>query len=237
MCDYKEEQDNEVEALQSMYPEEFTVIETSPFYQFSISIKPDPHNSDFFQDLAVCLNVAYKEQYPEEKPEIKIVGEGEITEENIEELEALIEEQMEMNLGMVMVFTIVSCVTEWLEELAKKIKDEIEEEEKRLADERDMARQREETPQFFGTALTKENFLEWREKFERELKAADKGNKTGKGGKGAAETGKGKLTGRQLFEGDVTMKDSDNAFWEEGDVDVDESLFEEDLSNLEIEGE
>ena len=144
-----------------------------------------------------------------------------------------------MSIGMVMVFTIVSAVSEWLEGVARQIQDDIIAEEKRIADEKDLARQREETPQFFGTAVTRENFLEWRSSFEKEQKVlseqAAKGT-SGKGGKGTPEGGKkSKLTGRQLFEGNSNLKDSDNAFWEEGDVDVDESLFEDDLGDLEEE--
>ncbi len=38
MTDYAEEQANEIEALESIYPEEFTLIEASPNHIFQVPI-------------------------------------------------------------------------------------------------------------------------------------------------------------------------------------------------------
>ncbi len=38
MTDYAEEQANEIEALESIYPEEFTLIQASPHHVFQVPI-------------------------------------------------------------------------------------------------------------------------------------------------------------------------------------------------------
>ena len=79
--------------------------------------------------------------------------------------------------------------------------------------------------------MTVESFLVWRAKFDEE---------TGRAALKQAKEVNKKLTGRQLFERDASLANSDLAFIKEGDavegVSVDETLFQ-DLEDLDLDDE
>lgn len=65
-----------------------------------------------------------------------------------------------------------------------------------------------------GTPVTRENFLAWRSRFEKEMEAKtkteeEKGGVTAAAMSGIAAQKAGRLTGRQLFEADSTLAQSD----------------------------
>lgn len=92
--DYKEEQQNEIDALDSIYCGEMTskrrliknkkicfnlkirfipVLGTEPYYQFEIPIKSDEFDSDKHDiALSCCLKFEYVEKYPDEPPIVEI---------------------------------------------------------------------------------------------------------------------------------------------------------------------
>lgn len=79
-----------------------------------------------------------------------------------------------------------------------------------------------------GTPCNKENFLAWKEKFEKEMAAEDEGNEEKKERSG--------MTGYDYFRNKVTNlealeKEAEEAAGEadEDEEDVDEALFEEDI--------
>ena len=80
-----------------------------------------------------------------------------------------------------------------------------------------------------GTPVTRDAFMIWKAKFDQEmlLLNADEIQK--------AELKRKKLSGRQLFEMDLTLATSDANYIEDGDVDIDESLFENELEDLDLE--
>ncbi len=151
--------------------------------------------------------------------------------------------QCEENLGMPVIFTLASHLSEQLsiqsenrqilhrENLERKQREEEEAEQKR----------------FEGTRVTVETFIKWKVKFDAEQAELTKAIKVD-------ETDSKKLTGRQLFEKDRSLYDSDIKFISgEGMiqhvfidycqvfrfvlggevVEVDESLFE-DMLDLEL---
>lgn len=220
--DYREEQRNELEALESIYFEEFSQLSEDPVV-FSISVKSDVHEDNAVESYACALKITYTPQYPDKLPQIEIIDSENLTDTDEEDLLHCVEQYGNENLGMAMVFSLVSCAQEWLNkkyDIAKK--DQEEESEKRL-----IAAEEEERKRFEGTRVTVEAFMAWKRAFEDELGISKKKEKDTK-----------KLTGRELFMQDQTLNESDLKFLVEGGdpVTVDESLFQ-DLDDLGLEDE
>lgn len=204
MTDFQDEQKNEIEALESIYPSELQVLATSPYHVFTIEIKGDAGDRPEDEAMSVTLKFTYVPQYPEEGPLIEAEESENLTDEDIEALMAVLKEQVEENLGMAMIFTLVSAASEWLNQHSddKQIR---EEEAKRLQKEREEEAER---VKFEGTRVTVECFLAWKDKFDAEMaeiKNREKQNTTSL-----------KLTGRELFEKDKNLIDSDLQFMQEG---------------------
>jgi len=230
MTDYKEEQSNEIEALESIYPDEFEVLETKPHHKFSVEIKSDFVPNEYGVEIdqaCISLIIGYTATYPDDQPVMEIIPIENIEEEDLEELRTELVAQCEENLGMVMVFTLVSHSLEWLnthiENIYQSAKDE-EERKKKALEEAEQKR-------FEGTRVTMESFLSWKSKFDEEMKTKAQIEKEKEKNK--------KPTGRELFTTDITLNESDLAFLGEGEtaeVAIDESLFE-DLDDLDLDDE
>ncbi|CAG9856824.1 unnamed protein product [Phyllotreta striolata] len=222
--DYLEEQKNEVEALESIYYGDFQVISTEPM-TFSIPIKTEEFELDSGNGISCELVVTYTPKYPEEKPIIELQDIENLNNEYEEQLLEYLNEQITENLGMVMVFTLVSSAQEWLNVKWEEVKKENDD---RLA-RKLKAEEEAEQKKFDGTRVTVEAFMKWKKSFEDELGITKKKLSMEKEGR--------KLTGRELFMTDNTLNESDLKFLDEGDaVKVDESLFQ-DLEDLDIDDE
>ncbi|TRY55119.1 hypothetical protein DNTS_033228 [Danionella cerebrum] len=215
MTDYGEEQRNELEAIESIYPDSYTVLTEKPT-SFTITVASDAGEND--EMVEVTLKFTYVEKYPDEPPLWEI-----FSQENLEDSDA---EEAEENLGMVMIFTLVTAVQEKLNEIIDKIKSRREEEKLQKQREAEEAEKR----AFQGTVVTIENFLSWKAKFEEEMMDLKR-----KKIKEEEQSGKKKLTGKQLFETDHNLDTSDIQFLEDGgnSVEVDESLFQ-DMDDLDL---
>jgi len=223
MGDYLQEQQDEMEAIESIYSEEIDILDTSP-HRFTIPVKTDDYDEDEGLGRMVLLKFSFTKTYPSEAPLVEVEESENMEEDGIlDDMAAHIKEQIEENLGMPMIFTIISAMIEWLGETNDRLKREAEEEAQRIKD----AADEEERKKLEGTKVTIESFLAWKADFDKERmeKMLVK-----------EKTGKEKLTGRELFMTDTTLNESDLKFLAEaGDtaVTVDESLFE-DLEDLDI---
>lgn len=222
MTDYEEEQKSEIEALQSIYPDEFSVLQSTPFNRFTVSLKTEDYEDT---EGAFCLiGFTYVPKYPDEAPVIEMVDSSNLDDNVVEELLDYLNNLAEENLGMVMVFTLISSAQEWLgskvDELKKKRLEEIE----RNAKEKEEA----ERKKFEGTRVTVESFLSWKAAFDAEMTQLRKIQQKD-------ECVTGRLTGRELFEHDHSLNESDIQFLQDGEeeVKVDESLFQ-DLEDLDL---
>ena len=223
MTDYQEEQTNEIEALESIYPDEFTLVESTPSHCFQLPLhsEADPPAED---EVSCTLQFTYTKTYPDAAPVMEILNPDNLNEDDVQTIDTLLKEQAEENLGMVMIFTLVSAVLEKLSDIANAIaqrREQEKEEELRRIEEA-------ERKKFEGTRVTIETFLAWKTKFDAEMDEIKKRS-------GQVEKESNKLTGKELFMKDNTLDDSDVKFFEtEGDaVHVDESLFE-DMEDLEL---
>lgn len=117
-----------------------------------------------------------------------------------------------------MVFSMVSIAKDTLTEILQTNKARREREEyervQRELEEEERKRQ--------GTKVTPESFNEWKAAFDAEIAEKERIEK----GVKREDPKMLKPTGRQLFERDHSLARSDATFMEEGDVDVDISLFE-----------
>lgn len=165
--DYKDEQCNEIEALESIYCGElestcrvepsnlstyssllafnrdtrfliavsrekskktcifvsfFIVLTTEPFHTFAIPIKTEEYEPETENGLSCRLEFTYTPKYPDEPLLISITEQENFEDGDDGKLKAHLAEQMNENLGMVMVFTLVSAAQEWLNVQWDKIK-------------------------------------------------------------------------------------------------------------------
>ncbi|KAF6024112.1 hypothetical protein EB796_017602 [Bugula neritina] len=195
----KEEQMAELEALESIYIDELEVHTTEPYPSFTITISSqgldDPERE---QDSEMCeLMFTFTPQYPEEGPEILINFETE-REERIAEISDIKDAVVEESLGMSMVFTIVSAITDKLNEYFDentRLREDAAELAIKLAEEA-------ERKKFEGTKCTVENFMAWKLKFDEERQKERKAAKL-------KLHDASKLTGYELFMIDKTLDESD----------------------------
>ncbi|KAH8332524.1 hypothetical protein KR074_004734 [Drosophila pseudoananassae] len=223
---YKEDQTNEVEALDSIYCGEMEVLATEPFHKFQIPIATEEYNAEENDNGLACkLIFTYTETYPDGAPLVEI-EEPENFEDTFEErlLEHL-RQTIEENLGMEMVFSLVSSAQEWLNERWDEHKNQ--QEEQRVKKLKEV--EEEERKKFEGTRVTVETFMKWKIDFEESTGIAAKREKN---------NSSKKLTGRELFMCDNTLNDSDIKFLlEAGEniekVKIDETLFQ-DIGELDL---
>ncbi|XP_077577422.1 RWD domain-containing protein 1 [Stigmatopora nigra] len=224
MTDYAEEQRNELEAIESIYPDSFTVLSEDPI-SFTITVTSDAGENG--ETVEATLKFMYVESYPDDPPLWEVHSQENLENNDIEDILTLLQQQAEENLGMVMIFTLVTAVQEKLNKIVDLMKTRQEEEKLRQEREAEEA----EKVAFQGTVVTIENFLAWKAKFELEMVELRR-----KRQKEEEQSGKAKLTGKQLFERDHNLDTSDIQFLEDGgnSVEVDESLFQ-DIDDLDLE--
>jgi len=224
MTDYEEEQRNEMEALQAIYPDEIEIVDEKPHYSFKIKIMPQ--DADSFPDhaMSVLLLFTYTPDYPDSAPVMEFEDSENMDDMQLRTLMDFMNGQCEENLGMAMCFTVISAVQEELTCMMEKaVQEEKDAEERRKAEEEEAERKR-----FEGTRVTVESFMAWKLKFDAEMAEL-------KRQKGIDDSASKKPTGKELFLSDKTMNDSDVKFLQtEGDtLEVDESLFD-DMGDLDL---
>eukprot|EP00088_Acartia_fossae_P000999 TRINITY_DN1036_c0_g1_i4.p1 TRINITY_DN1036_c0_g1~~TRINITY_DN1036_c0_g1_i4.p1 ORF type:complete len:239 (+),score=82.21 TRINITY_DN1036_c0_g1_i4:54-770(+) len=224
MSEFLDEQKDEIEALESIYSEEIDFLGDSP-HCFTIPVKTEDYNEDEGEGRLVLFKFTFTEKYPSEEPLLEVEESENIDDEHLEELNTYLHDMLTENLGMPMVFTIVSAAIEWLGDKNDQIKEEMETAAKKKLE----MEEEEERRKLEGTRVTVESFLAWKAEFDQERLEKMK----------TAKVKSNKLTGRELFMQDKTLNDSDIKFLETtGDtaVTVDESLFE-DLDDLDLDDE
>ncbi|KAK4944225.1 Protein gir2 [Elasticomyces elasticus] len=220
-----EEQKEEREVLDSIFPDEITDLSDTS-YRISIALDvPGAEHEEEAEPPILLLNVTYPEAYPDVAPHLDVTTppnaekhpQLDIQEDKAQLLDAL-QPTIEDSLGMAMVFTLVTTLKEAAETL---ISDRLRQAEaiKEVA-----ARQKEEEEnrKFHGALVTRERFLEWREKFRKDMEEKERRqreeeeaeDKKKRGPKGEEK----KLSGRQLWERGLVGK------IDEEDIDGDDAV-------------
>ncbi|XP_058812853.1 RWD domain-containing protein 1 [Topomyia yanbarensis] len=228
--DYREDQCNEIEALDSIYCGELEVLATEPLHRFKLPIATSEYDAEVETEGLSCkLVFHYTEKYPDTAPLVEIEDPVNFRDGYEKGLLEHIEETIQENIGIEMVFSLVSSAQEWLNCKYDELKSEAENEKaeaKRRVEE-------EERKKFEGTRVTVETFMVWKTKFELELGITERKEKV------LAENRK--LTGKELFLTDNTLNESDLKFLMDAgepieNVRIDESLFQN-IGDLELDSE
>ncbi|KAK3397661.1 ubiquitin-conjugating enzyme/RWD-like protein [Sordaria brevicollis] len=215
----REEQIEEREVLDSIFPDEIQDISDT---EYRISITLDIPDDDAEEAPSMVLTVRYPEDYPDKPPFLELAPAPNasshqyinIAEDKVQLLEG-IHETIEENLGMAMIFTVVSALKDAAEQLAVERREAAIKAQEEAA----LEAEREENKKFQGTPVNRETFLKWRESFLQEMEDQRIKEEEEK----AAEMKKArikepvKLTGKQLWERGLAGKGDDDL---EGDDDV-----------------
>jgi len=176
------------------------------------------------------LQFRFPDTYPDTLPEIEITDSANLDDIDERELLDLLDTEGNSSIGMVMTFTMVSVAIDWINRLSERKATEMREalEQKRREEEEA------EHKKFEGTRVSVETFMTWKQKFDEEMHSLDTTFK-------ARQELSKKLTGKQLFETNKSLIESDLQFLDDGDQDidtdvrVDESLFQ-DMDDLDLDG-
>lgn len=163
----------------------------------------------------MVLHVRYPDDYPDEPPHLDLLPpqNGSIHQyfsvsSDKDGLLSGLEETIQENLGMAMVFTLVTTIKENAEQLIIDRRGDADKHREEIA----LAAEREENKKFHGTQVNPETFLKWREGFllemeEEERKAEEDRLADLKKSKVKEEK---KLTGKQLWEQGLVGKVDDD---------------------------
>lgn len=177
------------------------------------------------------LLFAHTLSYPDEAPLIKLSNVQGMSNDDIQSLQKVIDEQIQENMGMSMIYTIVSAAQEWMQDRAnipqevvldpaEAKKRAIEAEEARLAAQR-----------AHGTQVTPGTFVTWRKQFDTEMVL----QKTSLAEQQQAAEKKGRLTGKQFFqsqEAQVEESDPSDFEFEDEQLEGKQALLESDEEEL-----
>jgi hypothetical protein len=190
-------------------------------------------DGDDSEPPALILSVTYPDQYPDDAPILDIsappnaptyryfdVGSDKAA--LLEGLTATIEE----NIGMAMVFTLVSTLKDSAEQLVA----ERQAEARSRDEERMLAQEREENKKFHGTPVNPETFSAWRLDFRKEMEeqrnkedeAEEAAEKKRNRGKETVD----RLTGKQLWESGMMAGKVDEEYDEDDGDEVPVSQLE-----------
>lgn len=226
--DPAEEQAQEIEVLESIYPDEFEKISDK---EILIRVALDTPS-----DRAHCLllSIVYPDTYPEVVPDISVTvaenedseeydsdGSGESDEDDeatreakvalhmseqvefdatcLQDLEQILSSEAESQIGIPMVFALATQLKEEAELMFDKILKDMND----AYEQRSREREQKEQQKFSGTKVTRELYLEWREKFRAEMKIEELQEAK------RLAMHNGKLTGRQIFERGLAGADDD----------------------------
>ncbi|KAI9761421.1 MAG: hypothetical protein M4579_001071 [Chaenotheca gracillima] len=204
----REDQQEEREVLDSIFPDEITDVSDTE-YKISIKLDVEGERGEAEEEPeppTIILQVTYEEDYPDTAPILDVSTPQnaskhrylDISTDKPRLLESL-EPTVEENLGMAMVFALVSALKDAAEVLIAE-----RQAATRAIQEAEIAKvEEEENKKFHGTMVNRETFMSWRDGFRRELEEAA-GRKEAereaeeKKKRGAKE--EKKMTGKELWE-------------------------------------
>ncbi|KAJ5544891.1 hypothetical protein N7461_007195 [Penicillium sp. DV-2018c] len=211
----REDQIEEREVLDSIFPDEITDISENS-YRVSITLDTQEYEGDETEQPVICLEVSYPEEYPDVGPNLTITSPPNAPkhrrldiQEDREQLMKALEPTIEENMGMAMVFTLVSALKESAEALITERANIVQAEMEQVA----AKREEEENRKFHGTPVTVESFLEWSAKFKKEMEEEElrlREEKESEDKKKKSTKEEKKLTGRQLWERGLAKGDYDD---------------------------
>ncbi|WCJ39599.1 Ubiquitin-conjugating enzyme family protein [Euphorbia peplus] len=232
MTDYVQEQEMEIEALEAILMDEFKEIHSSESGLntsnrcFQITIIPQDDEDESSTDIPVQLALIFShtEKYPDEPPLLNVQSIRGIQGSDLKILKEKLEQEASENLGMAMIYTLVSSAKDWLSENYGQ-----DDEGDEYIDEQAV---KDEVIVPHGEPVTVDTFLAWRERFEAEL-ALERAKLMPESA--LTVTKEKKLTGRQWFESGrakgVAADKEESDVEDEEDIDFDDD-FEDDEDDM-----
>ncbi|KAH7163331.1 RWD domain-containing protein [Dactylonectria estremocensis] len=206
----REDQIEEREVLESIFPDEITDISET---EFRVSIALDIPGEEENEPPTMLLQVRYPPEYPEKAPHLDVLSPPNAVAhehfnlaEDREQLLSSLDQTIEENIGMAMVFALVSTLKDAAEQLVQDRKDAIA----RADEERRAALEHEENKRFHGTAVTPESFLKWRADFLKEMEEVRQREEEQRAAENKKSSARepASMSGRQLWEGGFVTKNS-----------------------------
>ncbi|KAL5757628.1 hypothetical protein ACOSP7_020239 [Xanthoceras sorbifolium] len=235
MTDYVQEQEMEIEALEAILMDEFKEIHSgesglntsNQCFQITLSPQDDEADESTTPPVQLALIFAHTEKYPDEPPLLNVQSLRGIQSADLKILKEKLEREASENLGMAMIYTLVSSAKEWLSEIYSQDTD--------LDNTAEEEAEKDDVIIPHGEPVTLETFLAWRERFEAEL-ALERAKLMPESALSAPK--EKKLTGRQWFEsGRATTKGTATAAEvsdeeDEEDIDFEDDDFEDDEDDM-----
>ncbi|KAF2632247.1 RWD-domain-containing protein [Macroventuria anomochaeta] len=217
-----EDQKEEREVLESIFPDEITDVSETEFrVSIVLDVTPGDEDPADLEGPTIILNVQYPPSYPDEAPRLDLTQPPnapkhpylDIQDDKQRLLDSL-SETIEENLGMAMIFTLVTV----LKDSAELLISERQNAKQALADMEAAKVEEEENRKFQGEAVTRESFLKWREEFRREMeerKKKEEEEREAEDKKKRIVKEERKLTGKELWQQGLAGKGDEED--EEGD--------------------
>nr|VDC71130.1 unnamed protein product [Brassica rapa] len=231
----------EIEALESILAHDFKEIHSSesglntsnPCFQITVTPQDDdleessiPPALKFVFAVQLGLVFSHTDNYPDEVPLLDVKSIRGIHVSDLTILKEKLEQEAAENLGMAMMYTLVSSAKDWLSEhYGQDDGDDYAEEETAKEDEVIIPH---------GEPVTLETFVAWRERYEAEL-ALERAKLMPESALTAPK--EKKLTGRQWFEsgkarGTVVAADQESEEEDDEDIDFEDDDFEDDEEDM-----
>eukprot|EP00271_Cylindrocystis_brebissonii_P007956 TRINITY_DN2192_c1_g1_i1.p1 TRINITY_DN2192_c1_g1~~TRINITY_DN2192_c1_g1_i1.p1 ORF type:complete len:252 (+),score=85.97 TRINITY_DN2192_c1_g1_i1:217-972(+) len=168
MSENAQEQEMEIEALEAILLDDIEEIESdeanlntdAQCYQITISPMGDDEDEPTEIPVRLALVFAHTPDYPSEPPLLAVRSLQGVKQSDVMELQAKLEEEAQANLGMAMMYTLATSAKEWLRSKYGDKGEEEEEEEEEV---------KEEVIEPHGLPVTRETFMDWRDRFEAEI--------------------------------------------------------------------
>ncbi|XP_054784340.1 uncharacterized protein LOC129291151 isoform X3 [Prosopis cineraria] len=197
MTDYAQEQEMEIEALEAILMDDFKEIHSgesglstsNKCYQIKVSAQEDDTDESMTNPVQLALIFSHTEKYPDEPPLLNLKSLQGIPNEDLRILKENIQEEASENLGMAMIYTLVTSAKEWLSERFCQDPTDGDAEAEEAA--------KDDIVVPHGEPVTVDTFLAWRERFEAEL-ALERAKLMPESALTAPK--EKKLSGRQWFE-------------------------------------
>jgi len=211
----KEDQVEEREVLDSIFPDEITDIDETS-YKLSVTLDTTNDDGDDSEPPTIIMFIEYPPEYPDVPPNIDLLPPSSTSPHTYfnlssdkESLLSTLETSIQENLGMAMIFTLYSTLKENAEALITSRQAASRE----AHEQRILAQEEAENQKFRGEPVTPESFERWRLEFLKEMEeknrveeeAEEEREKKKRGGKELVD----KLTGKQLFERGLVGKVDD----------------------------
>ncbi|KAG1668067.1 hypothetical protein FOA52_010477 [Chlamydomonas sp. UWO 241] len=175
MTDHAGEQAMELEALEAILMDDLQVYdETNPIgwdavgETYLVVIDPAEEGEEVADDVEKLMELlfAHTPNYPDEAPCVRLRALRGLSDGEIAAGMAHLQTHIEENMGMSMIFTLVSASKEWLRSRVDMAQQETpEQERKRLENEEEFRRSE---LRRHGTMFTPELFAAWKAKFDKE---------------------------------------------------------------------